>query len=52
MFIRIPFALALLTPMLCTAALSAQQKMPSTPVAASSVSLDVVVTPKSGPPSR
>jgi VWFA-related protein len=50
MFIRMPFALALLAPMLCTAALCAQQKMPSTPVAASSVSLDVVVTPKSGPP--
>jgi len=36
--------------MLCIAALSAQQKTPSTPLAASSVSLDVVVTPKSGPP--
>ena len=50
MFIRMPFALALLAPMLCIAALSAQQKTPSTPLAASSVSLDVVVTPKSGPP--
>jgi VWFA-related protein len=50
MFIRMPFALALLAPMLCTAALSAQQKMPSTQTAASSISLDVVVTPKSGPP--
>jgi VWFA-related protein len=50
MFIRMPFALALVASMLCTAALSAQQKMPSTPLAASSVSLDVVVTPKSGPP--
>jgi VWFA-related protein len=36
--------------MLCIAALSAQQKTPSTPLAESSVSLDVVVTPKSGPP--
>ena len=36
--------------MLCIAALSAQQKMPPKPVAESSVSLDVVVTPKSGPP--
>jgi VWFA-related protein len=35
--------------MLCTA-LSAQQNAPSTPLAASSISLDVVVTPKSGPP--
>jgi VWFA-related protein len=50
MFIRMPFALALVASMLCTAALSAQQKMPSTPLAESSVSLDVVVTPKSGPP--
>jgi VWFA-related protein len=50
MFIRMPFALALAASMLCTAALSAQQKMPPTPLAASSVSLDVVVTPKSGPP--
>jgi VWFA-related protein len=36
--------------MLCTAALSAQQNAPSTPLAASTISLDVVVTPKSGPP--
>jgi VWFA-related protein len=50
MFIRMPFALALLAPMLCTAPLTAQQKMPSTPATASSISLDVVVTPKSGPP--
>jgi VWFA-related protein len=50
MFIRMPFALALLAPMLCTAPLSAQQKMPSAPTAASSISLDVVVTPKSGLP--
>ena len=50
MFIRIPLVFGSFASMLCTAALSAQQKMPSTPVAASSVSLDVVVTPKSGPP--
>jgi VWFA-related protein len=42
--------LLIFAPMLCVAALSAQQKMPPTPVAESSVSLDVVVTPKSGPP--
>jgi VWFA-related protein len=50
MFIRMPFALAFFALMLCTAGLSAQQKTPSTPAAASSISLDVVVTPKSGPP--
>jgi VWFA-related protein len=50
MFIRMPFAWALLAPMLYTAALSAQQTMPSTPSAASNISLDVVVTPKSGAP--
>jgi VWFA-related protein len=50
MFIRMPFALALFAPMLCTAALSAQQESPSTPAAASSISLDVVVTPSSGRP--
>jgi VWFA-related protein len=50
MFIRTPFALALLAPMLCTAAPSAQREAPSTPAAASRITLDVVVTPKSGPP--
>ena len=50
MFIRTPFALALLAPMLCTAASSAQRATPSTPAAASNISLDVVVTGKSGPP--
>ncbi len=50
MFIRMPFALALFAPMLCTAASSAQQERPSTPAAASHISLAVVVTPKSGPP--
>jgi VWFA-related protein len=50
MFIRTPFALALLVPMLCTAAPSAQREAPSTPAAASNISLAVVVTPKSGPP--
>jgi VWFA-related protein len=50
MTIRKPFAFVLFTSMLCTTGLSAQQKMPSTPAAASSISLDVVVTPKSGAP--
>jgi VWFA-related protein len=50
MSIRMPFALALLVPMLCTAAPSAQREAPSTPAAASNISLAVVVTPKSGPP--
>ena len=50
MFIRMPFALAVLAPMLCAAALSAPQEMRSKPAAASSITLDVVVTPKSGPP--
>jgi VWFA-related protein len=36
--------------MLCFAALSAQQTTPSTPAPASSISLDVVVTPRSGQP--
>ncbi len=42
--------LLIFAPMLCIAALSAQQKTPSTPPASSSISLDVVVTPRSGPP--
>ena len=42
--------LLILAPMLCIAAVSAQQKTPSTPAHPSSISLDVVVTPKSGPP--
>jgi VWFA-related protein len=50
MYIRTPFALALLVPMLCTAAVSAQRETPSTPAAPSNISLAVVVTPKSGRP--
>ena len=50
MSIRRPVAFALFAPMLCTAALSAQQETPSTPAAASSITLDVVVTGKSGSP--
>src|SRR3984885_11039085 len=50
MFIRTTFALALLAPMLCTAASSAQRETTSTPAAASNISLAVVVTPKSGRP--
>src|ERR1700683_4226021 len=50
MFIRTPFALALLVPMLSPAAPSAQREAPSTPAAASNITLDVVVTGKSGPP--
>jgi VWFA-related protein len=50
MNIRTPFALVLFAPMVCTIGLSAQQPTASTPAAASSISLDVVVTAKSGPP--
>ena len=50
MSIRRPAVFALFTAMLCTAGLFAQQKMASAPAAASSISLAVVVTPKSGPP--
>jgi VWFA-related protein len=43
--------LLIFAPMLCIVGLSAQQKAPSTPPAVtSSISLDVVVTPKSGAP--
>lgn len=44
------FGLFLLVPLLCTAVLYAQQNIPSTSAPASRVDLDVVVTPKSGPP--
>ncbi len=50
MSIRRPVAFALFATMLCTAALFAQREMTSTPAAASSITLDVVVTPKSGLP--
>ncbi len=50
MSIRRPVALALFATMLCAAALSAQQETQSTPAAASSITLDVVVTGKSGSP--
>jgi VWFA-related protein len=50
MTIRRAFAFALITPMLCIAGLSAQQTTPSAPPPTSSISLDVVVTPKSGLP--
>jgi VWFA-related protein len=43
-------AFAIFAPMLCIAGLSAQQGTPSIPPPTSSISLDVVVTPKSGPP--
>jgi VWFA-related protein len=42
--------LVILAPILFVAALSAQQETPSTPAATSTIDLDVVVTPKSGPP--
>ncbi len=44
------FRLFLLAPLLCTAGLYAQQNVPSTSAPASKIDLDVVVTPKSGPP--
>jgi VWFA-related protein len=44
------FGLFLLVPLLCTVGLCAQQNVPSTSVPASRIDLDVVVTPKSGPP--
>jgi VWFA-related protein len=50
MNIRSPFGLGLLALMFCTIGLPAQQTASSTPPAGSSISLDVVVTPKSGPP--
>ncbi len=50
MSIRRPVAFALFATMLCAAALSAQQETQSTPAAASSITLDVVVTGKSGSP--
>ena len=50
MSIRRPVAFAVFATMLCTAALFAQREMTSTPAAASSITLDVVVTAKSGPP--
>jgi VWFA-related protein len=50
MTIRMPFAFVVFAPMLCMVGLSAQQKTSSTPAATRSISLDVVVTPKSGAP--
>ena len=44
------FGLFLLVPLLCTVGLCAQQNVPSTSAPASRIDLDVVVTPKSGPP--
>ncbi len=42
--------LLIFAPMLFVAALSAQQKTPPTPAAAATIDLDVVVTPRTGPP--
>ena len=44
------FRFLLLVPLLSTAVLSAQQNIPPTSAPASRIDLDVVVTPKSGPP--
>jgi VWFA-related protein len=44
------FVFLLLAPILYSAVLSAQQNRPSNPPSASRIYLDVVVTPKSGPP--
>ncbi len=50
MSIRMPFAGVLFALVLSTPVLSAQQKMLATAASASSITLDVVVTPNSGPP--
>jgi VWFA-related protein len=42
--------LLIFAPMLFVAVLSAQQKTPPTPAAAATIDLDVVVTPRTGPP--
>jgi VWFA-related protein len=44
------FGLLIFAPLLLVAALSAQQKTPPAPPAAATIDLDVVVTPRSGPP--
>ena len=50
MTIRTPFAFVLFASMAGTIGLPAQQTTLSTPAAASSIALEVVVTPRSGPP--
>jgi VWFA-related protein len=50
MTIRMRFAFVLFTSILATIGLPAQQTTPSTPAVTSSISLDVVVTPRSGAP--
>lgn len=50
MFIKARRCLFLLVPLLCTAGVSAQQHSPLTQPGAGRIFLDVVVTPKSGPP--
>ena len=50
MSIRTNICVLLVTPLLCTSVLFAQQNIPPTSAPESRIDLDVVVTPKSGPP--
>jgi VWFA-related protein len=50
MSIRKHVGFLLVTPLVCAVAILAQQNMPPASAPASSIDLDVVVTPKSGPP--
>jgi VWFA-related protein len=50
MSIRKHAGFLLVTPLVCAVAILAQQNMPPASAPASSIDLDVVVTPKSGPP--